>query len=326
VLIRAPACASIQSMPPLTAKKRGYDTKPRSVEAAVAGLAARQHGIATRRQLLELGLSRDGIRRRLEMARLHPVHAGVYSVGHPLLSLKGRWIAAVLACGTDALLSHRSAAAHHGIAEAYGRDIDVLVPGRKVSPRRGIRVHCVRSFDAQDRAVRHGIPLTSVARTLFDLAEVVNARQLRNAWMESERQRLLDIRQVQRLCDGARGRRGTGTCRELLADRSEPPDVRSKFELRFPPFCDDYAIRRPAFNVAIGPYVVDALWVRERLVVELDSRAFHNDPAAFERDRKRDADLQVWGYRVIRITWRRLVNEPAAVARDIKALLRLAQI
>ena len=82
--------------------------------------------------------------------------------------------------------------------------------------------------------------------------------------------------------------------------------MKSQFERLFPPFCDDYAIRRPAFNVAIGPYVVDALWARERLVVELDSRAFHSDPAAFERDRKRDADLQVWGYRVIRITWRRL--------------------
>ena len=284
-------------------------------------MAEAQHGIATRRQLRELGFSSDSIQRYLAVGRLHPLHAGVYSVGHRLLTLKGRWMAAVLACGDGAMMSHRDAGAHWGISALGVGDIDVLVPGRRRSSRKGIRIHQVRSFDARDRKIQEGIPVTGVARTLFDLAEVLNPRQLRYAWQQAERLRLLDIRQVERLCDGATGRRGVGTLRKLLADRSEPPDVRSKLEERFPPFCDTYAIRRPAFNVAIGPYTVDALWADARLIVELDSRAFHSDPAAFEHDRARDADLQLWSYRVIRITWRRLESEPAEVARIIRTLL-----
>ena len=230
-------------------------------------------------------------------------------------------MAAVLACGPGAMLSHRSGGALWGITEAFGRNIDVLVPGRGRSRRDGIRIHLVRSFDDRDRQKEDGIPVTSVARVLFDLAEDVNPRQLRYSWDQAERLRLLDTREVQRLCDGATGRRGVGTVRELIADLSAPPDVRSRLERRFPPFCDDYGIPRPAFNVTIGPYTVDAAWLDARLVVELDSRAFHSDPTAFERDRRRDADLQSWGYRVIRITWRRLDNEPAAVAHTIRVLL-----
>src|SRR3954451_15280999 len=108
-----------------------------------------------------------------------------------------------------------------------------------------MRVHRVRSFDAQDRVIHESIPVTSVARTLFDQAEVVSIHILRYSWERAEQLRLLDTRQVERLCDGARGRRGTGNLRGLQDDPSEPPDIRSKLEERFPPFCDEYAIRRP---------------------------------------------------------------------------------
>jgi hypothetical protein len=287
----------------------------------VAEIAERQHGVIARRQLLELGISRDAIRRRLAAGRLHAVHAGVYAVGHRLLTVEGRWMAAVLACGDGATLSHRAAAAHWNLVGVGSGDIDVLVPGRGRSSRKGIHIHHVRSFDARDRRLRDGIPITSVGRTLFDFAEVASPRQVRHAWQQAERLRLLDTRQVARLCDGARGRRGLGTVRELLADRSEPPDTRFELERRFFEFCAVYDLPLPAVNVAIGPYTVDAMWAGARLVVELDSRAFHSDLVAFEHDRARDADLQVWGYRVIRVTWRRLENEPAEVAHVIRTLL-----
>jgi very-short-patch-repair endonuclease len=232
-------------------------------------------------------------------------------------------MAAVLACGPGALLSQRDAAAQWNISPPRGKGIDVLVIGRSRRRQDGINVHCVRSFDTRDGQVLDGIPVTGVARTLFDLAAVVNERQLRYAWEQAERLRLLDTRQVERLCDGATGRRGLGTLRELLADRSEPSDIRSKLEQRFREFRAAYDLPLPAFNVVMGPYTVDALWVKERLVVELDSRAFHSDPEAFERDRERDAYLQVRGYRVMRITWRRLERQPAAVAHQMRALLSL---
>jgi very-short-patch-repair endonuclease len=233
-------------------------------------------------------------------------------------------MAAVLACGQGAVLSHRAAAAHWGIAPIPSGDIDVLVPGRSRSKQPDIRPHLVRAFDARDRTVRDGIPVTSVGRTLFDLAEVWNPRRLRLAWEAAERLGLLDVRDVSRLCENGAGRRGLRTLRALIADRTAPPDTKPGLEEEFRDFCDQYGVRRPVFNVAIGPYVVDALWAKERLIVELDSRAFHDNTAAFEQDRARDADLQVRGYRVLRVTANRLHNEPAAVAAQIRALLSVA--
>jgi hypothetical protein len=169
--------------------------------------------------------------------------------------------------------------------------------------------------------VRDGIPVTTVGRTLFDYAEVVNPRQLRNVFEGAERWRLLDIRDLERLCANGTGRRGLRPLRALLADRTAPPDTKPGLEEEFRYFCDEYAIDRPVFNAVIGPYTVDAVWTRQCLIVELDSRAFHDNTAAFERDRARDAELMVRGYRVLRITAKRLREEPAEVAAAIRVLL-----
>jgi very-short-patch-repair endonuclease len=197
----------------------------------------------------------------------------------------------------------------------------VIAKRRGRRPAAGIRVRQTRRLHADDCCVHDGIPITTVARTLFDLAGVQNPRQLRYSWEKAERLRLLDTRPVVRLCDGATGQRGTGHLRTLIADRTAPPDTKPGLEEEFRDFCDEYGVRRPSFNVAIGPYVVDALWVKERLIMELDSRAFHDNTGAFERDRARDIDLQVWGYRVLRVTAKRRREEPAALAAAIKALL-----
>jgi very-short-patch-repair endonuclease len=305
-------------------KNRGYRGKNQPHQLGVVELAEAQHGVATRSQLMQMGLSDDAIYRQTMAGRLHAVHAGVYAVGHRLLTVRGKWMAAVLACGDKALLSHRAAAALWDIAPIPSGDIDVLVTGRSRGKRRGIRPHLVRSFDALDRTRREGIPVTGVARTLFDLAELLNPRQLRNAFERGERLRLLDVRDVERLCENGTGRRGLRTQRALIAARAIPPNTNEGLEREFRDFCDEYRLELPVFNAVIGPYTVDAVWQRQRLIVELDSRAYHDNTAAFEQDRARDIDLQVWGYRVLRITAKRLREEPAAVAAAIRALLNAA--
>jgi hypothetical protein len=166
------------------------------------------------------------------------------------------------------------------------------------------------------------IPATTVARTLFDMAATEHPHRLRSSWEDAERRGVLDLGAVADLCACATGHNGTGHLRRLLADRTEP-GANPGLEREFAWFCEDYRLPHPAMNVPIGPYVVDALWAERMLIVELDSRAYHDNTAAFERDRKRDLDLQLWGYRVLRVTWRRLKDEPAAVAAAIRAMLGL---
>jgi very-short-patch-repair endonuclease len=172
-----------------------------------------------------------------------------------------------------------------------------------------------------DRALRDGIPVIAVPRTLLDLAEVLGPRQLERAFEHAERLGLLDVRALRRLCERSRGRRGLRTLGDLLAAGSEPTDTRSALERRFAALCRAGDLPPPAFNVGVGGFEVDALWPRERLIVELDGYLFHRTRRAFESDRARDADLQLAGYRVLRITSRRLDREPAAVAATVRRLL-----
>jgi hypothetical protein len=174
----------------------------------------------------------------------------------------------------------------------------------------------------EDRTVHEGIPVTTVARTLVDLAEVVRQQELERAVEQAERLRLFDLRKVENVCERSRGRRGLRPLRRLLSDAvGEPPVTRSELERRFLDLCRDAGFPEPALNVSIAGFVVDFLWPSKRLVIELDGHAFHSTRAAFERDRVRDAKLQLAGCRVMRVTYRRLDREPAAVAEDVGALL-----
>lgn len=169
--------------------------------------------------------------------------------------------------------------------------------------------------------MREGIPVTTVARTLLDLAEVVDMRRLERAFEEAERLRLLDLRVIERTCERNAGRRGLKPLRALLSDAQPVVDTRSELERRFLTFCRGAQLPPPAVNVIVAGFEVDALWPDRRLVVELDGYAFHRTRAAFERDRARDAALQLAGYRVLRLTARRLGEEPAAVAEAVRRLL-----
>jgi very-short-patch-repair endonuclease/predicted transcriptional regulator of viral defense system len=294
-------------------------TRGRPVDAAVAALADRQHGVVARRQLAALGMGPGSIQHRLGSARLHRVFRAVYSVGHSRLTQRGRWMAAVLSCGEDALLSHRSAAALWGIAPYQGRWIDVIAPGSRRGRRSPIAVHG-GALLAKDGTLRDGIPVTSVARTILDLAEVVDRRRLERAVEQAERMEVLDLRALE--CMAMRhGRRALKPLRAVLAELRPSPETRSELERRFVAFCRKADLPTPGINRIVLGFEVDALWHSERLVVELDSYSFHRSRRAFELDRQRDAALAIAGYRVLRITDRRLREDPSAVADTIRALL-----
>jgi predicted transcriptional regulator of viral defense system len=175
-------------------------------ERAIADLAAQQHGVVSRRQLLALGFGRRAIDRRIGSGRLHPVHRGVYAAGHPGLSAHGRWLAAVLAFGPGATLSHRSAAALWGFLRVAAAPVDVTIAEARGRGRPGIRLHRVRELHADDRTCHDSIPVTAVARTLLDLAEELHPRRLERAFEEAERLSLLDLTALRELFKTKPGR------------------------------------------------------------------------------------------------------------------------
>jgi predicted transcriptional regulator of viral defense system len=291
-------------------------------DGELAALSARQHGVVARRQLVELGLHRNAIQHRLATGRLHPLYIGVYAVGHRAIGPHGRWMAAVLACGGEGVLSHRSAAALWGLRPTSRPDVEVSAP-RSRGGRKGIAVHRVRRLHPDDWAIQNGIPVTTVARTLLDLAEVTDRADLARAFEEAERLRLLDVRSIERLMRRSRGRRGLRPLAALIAQERAPlPATRSELERRFVEVCGEAGLPRPAVNVVVAGLEVDMVWADRKLAVELDGYAFHRTRAAFERDRIRDASLALAGYRVLRVTHRRLEHQPAAVAETVRSLLR----
>jgi very-short-patch-repair endonuclease len=291
----------------------------RSADRLVAELAAGQHGAVARWQLLELGLSATAIDHRVARGLLHVIHRGLYAVGHRLLSREGRWMAAVLAAGDGAVLSHRTAAALWGIRDTRRARIEVIVP--RVCRRPGIDAH--RSALAADEVtVERGIPVTTPARTLLDLAEQLTPQRLERAVHEAEYRRLSSPLSLEALLTRHKGRRGTAALRAIVdKGRLGSTITRSDLELDFLAFLDAHRLERPLVNEEIGPYTVDALWPAERVIVELDSRQAHETTKAFESDRARDRDLQVWGYKVVRITWRQLHADGATIAAQLSQLL-----
>ncbi len=293
----------------------GGKSQSRGIDAAIAVLAERQHGVVARRQLILLGFGGRAIDRRIAQARLHPVHSGVYSVGHRVLSQRGRWMAAVLACGPGAVLSHQSAASLWNIRHTAKGRIDVTTP-RDLRPRPGIHPH--RAVLPSDEITIHdGIPTTTPARTLLDLAAVVPRQTLERALDEAE---ILRLPGPAPLLDRYPRRRGAKNLRALLLTSRSPTPTRNEFEARFVTLLDEYGITRPEINIIIEGYEVDAAWREARLIVELDGFATHGTRHAFERDRLRDRRLQAAGWRVIRLTWEQLA-EADEVAREVRQLL-----
>jgi hypothetical protein len=287
-------------------------------DRAIGRIAEGQHGVISRSQLSELGLGAGAIKHRVEVGRLRPVYRGVYTVGHRLLTRHGRWMAAVLACGPDAVLSHFAAAALWGIRG--GSRVELTVP-RATHRRRGIVLH--RAMLPADELTQHdGIPTTTVPRTLLDLSAVVQRDELRSALRQAEQLRLTDRLWLGDLIERYPRRPGVPSLRALVEEaRAGLPRVRGDLEERFQSFLLDAAVPMPATNVLIEGHEVDCAWEQQRLVLELDSRTRHDTRDAFETDRARDRRLAAAGWRVIRITWRQLLDTPREVERDVKRLL-----
>jgi hypothetical protein len=272
---------------------------------------------------LAAGFGRRAIDHRIAVGRLHPIHRSVYAVGYRRLAVKGRWVAAVLACGPGALLSHRSAAALWGFRATGAASVDVTVRAGNRAPRPGIAIHLTRHLPDVEVAKHEAIPVTSVARTLLDLAGLLSPTQLQRAVAETDRLELLDLGTLDLALDRGRGRRGTRALRAVLeAHRSPAPITRSELERRFLDLCRAAGLPLPSLNAFVAGLEVDAVWPRAHVVVELDGFAYHRDRVAFERDRERDAMLQLAGYRVLRFTHRRLEVAPDEAIETVRGLLR----
>ncbi len=303
---------------------RGGEARAIWAEPVLADLAGRQHGVVARRQLLGLGMTGRMVERRLRCGRLHPLHRGVYAVGHLAVTARGRWLAAVLAAGAGAVLSHRSAAALWGVRATAAALIDVTVPHGRAA-RAGLRRHEIPLAD-DERTLCDGIPVTSPARTLFDLAAVLAPHALERAAAQAEAQRLAGAASLAAVLQRHAGRTGAPAVRALLASGALDAGItRSALEERFLEFLDAHGLPRPQLNraLAVGGRTIEAdcVWPGRRLIVELDSRAFHDTGAAFERDRERDRALLAHGWQTARVTWRHVHAGGPATARDLRRLL-----
>jgi hypothetical protein len=253
------------------------------------------------------------------------VYRGVYAVGHDAPTREGNWMAAVLAGGEGAVLSHRDAAALWGIRPSSRPRIDVTTP-RSRRPRPGIQFH--RSSLAPDEVTtKGGIPVTTVPRTLFDLAAIMRPRQLERALNEAEIRQLWDDLSLLDLLRRYPRRAGISAVRAILDARNAGAKLlRSDLEVEFLEFVDAAGFPEPKLNDDVEGFEVDAVWRRERVVVELDSRTFHLTAAAFEQDRERDRILQAAGWRPIRVTSRQLRHAPDRLRADLRRLLYAATL
>ena len=296
---------------------------PRRADERIAALAAGQYGVVARRQLLALGMHPRAISHRLAAARLHQVHRGVYSVGHRVLGPHGRWLAAVLAGGPGAALSHGAAAALWGIWPSRGSEIDVTVPhatGGRAQP--GVRIHRARRL-TDPVTTHHRIPVTTPARTILDLAATLERRPLERVLDQAEKTRLTDVASLDAIARAHHGHRGARRLTTALTTHEPGTTVtKSELEERFLALCRQASLPQPRVNDRVAGFEVDFVFGAAGLVVETDGWAYHHTRDQFERDRHRDATLARAGYRTLRFTHRQVTTDPRAVARTVEAALR----
>jgi predicted transcriptional regulator of viral defense system len=303
---------------PETARQAG-----RRSDRALRELAGEQHGVLTLDQIEAAGLSPRAVCDRVASGRLRRVHAGIYAVDR--LDARGRWIAAVLACGAGAVLSHRPAAALWGFG-ADGPRVDVSAPGRAGRSRTGIDVHRGALLGPDDVTVRDGVPCTTPARTLLDLAAVVDRRTLERAVDRAEELRVFDLDALRELLRRNPRRRGRRALAAILAEYDGPTATRSGGEEHMLALIVAAGLPRPQTNVWIAldgntGYEADLLWPDARLIVEVDSRSHHSHRKAFLHDRQRDRKLALAGYETRRYAAAELQSRPERVIEELRQFL-----
>jgi hypothetical protein len=264
----------------------------------IAAIASRQHGVVSVEQLRDVGIDKYGVRDRVRAGRLHRLHRGVYAVGHRSLSWRGRWLAAVLAAGDGAVLSHSSAAALWQFLRPIPGPVHVTLDAavrRKARP--GLQLHRSRTLTCRDVTRRHDIAVTTPARTIADIRGEVEPYLFRRALRQAE----LAGHRVPKLSTVKR--------------------TRSDLELLFLTLCDDFGLPRPLVNRRVHGRLVDFWWPEQRLVVETDSWEYHRGSVAFEDDHDRDLELRAHGIATQRYTGDQLEAAPEAVAADLRVAL-----
>jgi very-short-patch-repair endonuclease len=269
-----------------------------TAQRRIAALAARQSGVVCRAQLVALGIPARTINHWIAQGRLIPIHRGVYAVGHAALSPRGRSVAALLAVGSGAVLSHEWAAAVWGLILAWPPHPHVTVAGRRLHARPGLTIHWTRAYTPADLRRRDGLPITSPLRTLADIG--ADERAVAEA-------------QVLKLVTRQELETAGGRLARAVADGGAAP-TRSKIERAMLRVVTQAKLPRPLVNHRHGRITPDFLWPEERLAVETDGWGAHGHREAFERDRARDAELLAQGYAVLRFAYRQLTEEPLLVA------------
>jgi hypothetical protein len=296
---------------------------PAEYDRVVAWLAGRQHGVVARWQMLGLGMSEQMVKTRVGHGGLHRLHLGVYAYGHRAITVESRWMAAVLAFGPKAVLSHRSAGQLWGLVPRSSIAPEVTRPGRARRPH--LVAH--QGVLLRDEMVRvQGIPVTSVPRTMFDLAATRSEREVERAWNEMEVRGFRDRLSVPHLLERYPGRKGSLVLARLAERRETPVGItRNDLEEAFLGLIDRFGLPRPRINAYLAVrdrfYEIDCLWEDRRVAIELDGGGAHRTTKAFHDDRERDRILTAEGFTTARITWDHIHDTPDQVASDLHRIL-----
>jgi very-short-patch-repair endonuclease/predicted transcriptional regulator of viral defense system len=292
----------------------------REIDRRIARLAARQRGVVTHAQLIALGLSKRAVAHRIRAGKLHPLYRGVYLVGHAVPVLGARELGAVLACGPDAYISHRSAGAIYGVADPDPAVIDISVIGRSRRQRDGIRVHRPTTLRPSDTGiVDKFLPITSPARTLIDFAATAPFRDVEYAVNESQIKKLVTAKELEAKLHGQRGAAAITAILSIGAAK-----VHKGGETLLRTLIRKANFPTPEINVKVHGYEWDFHWPHAKLVVEADSVRYHSLPSKVEHDRRKEAHLRARDYEVLRFTYTQIAYEPEVVIAGIATALAKA--
>lgn len=280
------------------------------------GLARAQHWVVTRSQLLELGFATDAIKHRISRGKLYPLWRGVYAVGRPAVSQRGRWMAAVMSCGEEALLSHRSAAALWGLGH-FGSTIEIVVPRIRAPRRPGIRVHRRLDLAPEHRRFVDAIPVTDLVSTFVDLASCVGDRQLEKAINEGDRLDLIDPEELRVAVESLRRRLGLPRLRRVLGLDALTD---TGLERRFLALAKAAGLPSPETQAHVNGFRVDFFWPDIALVVEADGWRYHRTQSEQTTDHRRDQTHSVAGLTTLRFSEEQIRYFPTEVKEALAAV------
>ena len=271
--------------------------KDREATALMRRLAERQHGVFSTWQLLDHGLNERIVHSRRIGGLLIPLHQGVYALAHTRLGIEGRAMAAVLACGPGAVLSHFSAGRHWGLCGSYG-SVEVLRQSGGLEPKghKGVRLHQTRRLEPYEVTVERGVPVAVLERVLLDLAARTDSKRLERMFVQANKRNEFSWPRLGRIITRRRGCKGVGTLRRIALEVDpEALETKSPPEVDFLALWREVDRRVPFVNVLVEGHLVDFLWPEQKLIVETDSWSYHGDRLAFEKDRQRDVELVAAG-------------------------------